>query len=137
MKRDVPVWSHLPFPLLLLAAGTWAGYYGTDHEIGFELMILGPFLFGAALLLAAFSIVIVSWGLSKPWRIRVALLHLLLVLTAAGLLPFTRPLGKWIWEQRVLRPRVPALRQFAQDTLMAPVAIQGYPFAGIERTSEG
>jgi hypothetical protein len=132
---------HLPFPLLLLGAGTWSGYRACDHdEFGFEFFVIAPLLLILALGMAVGSTALVTLAASPGRRALAASIHALLFVLAFCLLPKTGPLGRWIWEQRILAPRVAALKRFvpgAAEGTHRPVTIDGYTFDACERTPEG
>ncbi len=140
-KPKSPVLLHLPFPLMLLAAGTWMGYRSCDHDdFGFMWFFLAAPVILLALGMAAGSTAMVSLAASTGRRALAVSIHALIFVLAFCLLPKTGPLGRWIWEQRVLGPRVAALRRFvpgAAEGNHRPVTVAGYTFDACERTPEG
>ena len=130
----------MPLPLLVLAAGTWTGYVSCERDLTFELLVLTPWLWRIALVLAAVSTAIVAWRTPKGWRAPVAGLHVLILALASVLLRETQPLGRWFWEQQVLRNRYASLKQYvpkASDSIHTQVTIDGHVFAGFEQTPQG
>lgn len=71
---------------------------------------------------------------------QIAGLHLLILLLAGELFLELRPLGRWIWEQQVLRPRVAAFQRIKSTPSnpgFRPATIEGHPFVACERVPDG
>ena len=138
--RRTPRWLHLPLPLLLLGAGMVFGYKSCEEDYGFDLIILGPEILQGFLILAGLSTAVIVWRTPEGWRIRVGVLHVLILALAVALLRETPPLGRWLWEQHVLRPRAASLRRYALNPPTAsgqPFMVDGHHFRCCERLPEG
>ena len=139
-RLKLPRWLHVPLPVLIVGAGVWLGYYSCDHFVwGPELF--SPQIVGPAILLMALSSALVARKTPVGRRLSVVLLHLLIVVLLAILAGYTTPpMGKWLWEQRILKPRYAVLKELARKSQYEdskPVTVEGYTFETCERTSQG
>ena len=142
MRRPwcIPLWPHLPLPLLFLGTGAWIGYRAPDHDdFGFEFSALAPLAIILALGLVLLSAAMVT--LATPvGKKRFAAAQILVLSLTAWLYPRTVSWGHWEWEQRILKSRIDSLRRFSPPPNYQahhPVSIEGHTFAAFEETPEG